>query len=230
MPTITDEEFGTITLRRSAKSRSIRIRVAPNGQLRVSMPLYTPALFVRRLIAKSRPTLRKLLEEHDASSLSYSDGEQVGKSHKIAVRPASTLGVTREKQVITVDLPELYTLNDGTVRDKLRPVVIDALRLEAKSYLPKRIAYLAEKHNFHYLKLRFSHAGSRWGSCSTNGTISLNIALMKLPFELIDYVLIHELAHTREMNHSPRFWELVESADPNYVAHRKQLKKQSPSL
>lgn len=194
------------------------------------MPLYTPVLFVRRLIAKSRPSLRKLLDEHDSTTLTYVDGEQVGKSHKITVRPASALHVTRVKQVITVDLPEIYSLNDPAVKDKLRPVVIDALRLEAKSYLPKRIAYLSERHGFHYRKLRFSHAGSRWGSCSTNGTISLNIALMKLPFELIDYVLIHELAHTKEMNHSPRFWDLVEAADPHYKAHRKELKKQSPSL
>lgn len=230
MPTITDDEFGTITLRRSAQSRSIRIRVAPNGTLRVSMPLYTPLLFVRRLIAKSRPSLRKLLEEHDSGSLNYENGEPVGKSHRIVARPAATLRVGRDKQVITVDLPPKYSLKDTIVREAIRPVVIDALRLEAKSYLPKRLAYLADHHGFRYKKLRFSHAGSRWGSCSSTGTISLNIALMKLPFEIIDYVLIHELAHTQELNHSPKFWELVASGDPDYKTHRRELKKQSPSL
>lgn len=230
MPTITDNEFGAITLRRSTQSRSIRIRVAPNGTLRISMPLYTPTLYVRRVIAKSRPSLRKLLDEHNASSLIYSDGEPVGKSHRIVTRPGTRLNVSRKKQVITVELPQGLTTEDGLVRDAIRPIVIDALRLEAKSYLPKRIDYLAEKYGFYYQKLRFSHAGSRWGSCSTNGTISLNIALMKLPFELIDYVLIHELAHTKEMNHSTSFWQLVETADPEYKSHRKELKKQSPSL
>lgn len=230
MPTITDDEFGTIILRRSARSRAIRIRVAPNGTLRISMPLYTPILFVRRLIAKSRPSLRALLKEHDASSLTYSHGEQVGKSHRIVTHPGTKLTVSRKQQTINVDLPDGYTIDDPVVRDAVRPVVIDALRLEAKSYLPKRLAYLAEQYNFRYKKLRFSHAGSRWGSCSSAGTISLNIALMKLPFELIDYVLIHELAHTQELNHSTRFWELVAHADPNYKDHRRDLKKQSPSL
>lgn len=230
MPTITDNEFGTIVLRKSARARSIRIRVAPNGTLRISTPLYTPLVFVKRLINKSRPSLRELLKSHDETSLTYGDGEQIGKSHRIVVQTASTLSVSREKQSIIVELPTDYTLNDASVRETLRPVVIDALRLEAKSYLPKRLAYLAERYGFYYQRVRFSHAGSRWGSCSTSGTISLNIALMKLPFELIDYVLIHELAHTQEMNHSTRFWELVEKADAAYKDHRRTLKKESPSL
>lgn len=194
------------------------------------MPLYTPLIFVKRLIAKSRPSLRKLLVEHDASALTYADGEQIGKSHRIVVRSSHALAVSRKDRTITIELPDNHTLDDAQVRLKLRPVIVDALRLEAKSYLPKRLSYLAAQYGFSYRNVRFSHAGSRWGSCSSNGTISLNIALMKLPFEIIDYVLVHELAHTKEMNHSPRFWEIVASADPDYKAHRRELKQQTPSL
>ena len=229
MPTVTDEEFGTITVRRSARATQVRLRVAPDGSLRASMPVYAPMFLLKRLIKSSRPQLRKMLE-HSLPQTEYHDGQQIGKSHTLIVRSATRLAVGRSKQHITVDLPPTLALNSPEVVKKLREVVISALRLEAKSYLPKRLQYLANQHGFVYDKVRFSHASSRWGSCSSSGTISLNIALMKLPFELIDYVVIHELAHTVEMNHSEAFWALVARGDTQYKQHRKLLKQESPSI
>lgn len=231
MPTIIDKEFGTITLRRSAKASAIRIRVAPNGEFRASMPLYTPVFMVRRLLNSSRLQLRELRNEHRQSSIQLTDGMQIGKSHTLVVR-SSTLPthVTRHGQQIILSLHAADALSNTTVEDMVRKVSIDALRIEAKSYLPKRLAFLASQHGYTYTKVRFSHASGRWGSCSSNGTISLNIALMKLPFELIDYVLIHELCHTKQMNHSEQFWKLVATSDPAYKNHRTQLKKEAPSI
>jgi predicted metal-dependent hydrolase len=229
VPTITDEEFGTISLRRSAKASHVRIRVGPDGRLRASLPLYAPLFLVKRLLKTSRPQLRAMLAEqqHDAT---FEDGMQIGKSHTLIVRPARQVRAKRHGQQIVVSLPEGKSLKEVSVARIVRDAVIDALRLEAKSYLPKRLAYLATMYGFSYEKVRFSHASGRWGSCSSNGTISLNIALMKLPFELIDYVLVHELSHTEQMNHSSEFWDLVAAADPEYKRHRQLLKKESPSI
>lgn len=231
MPTITDEEFGIITLRRSVRASSVRIRVAPDGRLRASLPLYAPVFLVRRLIKSSRLELRELISKHHDGT-TFEDGMQIGKSHTLLVRPtnARTVSAKRHGQQIVVTLPTDKSLREPAVQRIIRDVVIVALRIEAKSYLPKRLAFLAKKHGFSYQKVRFSHAGGRWGSCSSSGTISLNIALMKLPFELIDYVLIHELSHTVQMNHSQDFWSLVETADPLYKVHRRSLKKESPSI
>lgn len=172
-----------------------------------------------------------MLKSHTNATI-YVDDMKIGKSHHLITRMASsnTSSVTKHGQQIIVSLPEGVDITDDTVQALIRPVVIDALRKEAKSYLPRRLAFLSKQHGFTYSKVRFSHASSRWGSCSSNGTISLNIALMKLPFHLIDYVLIHELAHTEQMNHSKLFWETVGRCEPRYKSYRGEIKEYSPSI
>lgn len=229
MPIIQDKEFGKITVRRSAKATQVRLRVAPDGTLRASMPLYAPLFLLKRLLKTSRVELHQLLEQSHPKT-EYSDGQQIGKSHTIIIRKASRLSAKAKGQHILVELPAEASLDDPEVIRTISDGVIAALRVEAKSYLPKRLAYLGNQLGFSYQKVRFSHASGRWGSCSSNGTISLNIALMKLPFELIDYVLIHELAHTVQMNHSQDFWDLVQQGDPHYKQHRKLLKAEAPSI
>ena len=104
------------------------------------------------------------------------------------------------------------------------------LTKQAKEYLPYRLEYFAKRYGYHYERLRFSHANTRWGSCSSNGTISLNIGLMQVPEKLRDYVLIHELAHLNHMDHSPAFWTEVAAHDKNYKDHRRRLKHYSPGV
>jgi predicted metal-dependent hydrolase len=229
MPSIHDEEFGEIIIRRSVRSRSVRLSVDPAGALRASMPPYAPMIILKRLIASSRGDLRKMLER-SAPAYKLENGAEIGKSHHLSIIRAQKTTVKRYKQQITVTLAPGASIHDTAVAQKVRDEITATLRLEAKSYLPNRLKFLANKLGCTYERVRFSHASSRWGSCSTTGTISLNIALMKLPFEIIDYVIIHELSHTKQMNHSPKFWRLVEDADPLYKMHRRILKRQSPTI
>ena len=229
MRSILDDEFGEIIVRRSVRARSVKISVAPGGTLRASLPPYAPLMIVKRLVSSSREQLRTMLEQA-APAYKLENGAMVGKSHRLVIIRAGRTSVKRYKQQITVTLGPDAHINDPAVAKKVREEIIATLRLEAKSYLPKRLKFMAEKLGCSYEKVRFSHASSRWGSCSSSGTISLNIALMKLPFELIDYVIIHELSHTKQMNHSAKFWALVEAADPSYKLHRRMLKSQSPSI
>lgn len=228
MPTFHDDEFGDIVIRRSKRARSVKLSVAPNGTLRISMPFYAPLFLAKKLVNTSRPSLREL--QSSQATVKLHDMMQLGKSHRLSIREGARLAVRylRNERIIQLTLPDTIPLSDAVVTKALSPIVADTLRREAKSYLPKRLAHLASIHGFHYEKVRFSHASTRWGSCSSNGTISLNIALMRLDFALIDYVLIHELSHTREMNHSQAFWRLVEAGDPGYKLHRKLLKSEQP--
>lgn len=227
--TITDEEFGEIAVRRSVRSHSIRISVTPQGTLRASIPTYAPLFALKRLVKSSRPELRKMLER-EKPAYELINGMEIGKSHKLVVVWGAETSVKRTGQHIVVHLKDGESLSDPIIERMVRDVITKALRLEAKSYLTKRLKYFANRLDCYYDNVRFSHAGSRWGSCSSSGTISLNIALMKLPFELIDYVIIHELCHTKQMNHSSKFWRLVEDADPSYKLHRKILKSHSPTI
>ncbi len=231
MPVIQDKEFGNITVRRNSIAKQVRVKVAPDGTLHASLPLHAPLFLVKHLIKNSRDELRKILTQ-SRPEYKYENGLQIGKSHTLIVQPSSgqEFDVSRHGQQIIVKLPPNKNLTDPDIARVIRITVISALRIEAKSYLPKRLAFLANKLGYNYENVRFSHASGRWGSYSSNGTISLNIALMKLPFELIDYIIIHELSHSKQMNHSKKFWSLVEAADPSYKQHRRLLKLQSPTI
>lgn len=98
------------------------------------------------------------------------------------------------------------------------------LRKQAKAYLPGRLAELAAQHGFSYNKVRIKHNVSNWGSCSVKKNINLNLNLMRLPSELQDYVMLHELCHLKYMNHGKEFHALLESVCPNHKALRSKLR------
>ena len=229
--TLHDDEFGDIDIKRSAKTRSITMRLTPNGQLCVNTPRHAPLFLIRHSIATHRTALRRLVHQHTVHI--YRDGEKIGKHHAIAIIPTQmvaqpTVRIARQK--LLVSLPPAHTIDEPAVQRAIRREVATILRREAKAYLPQRLQELAIYTGSTYQRVRFSHASTRWGSCSSTGTISLNIALMKLPNELIDYVLIHELCHTHHMNHSSAFWGLVERHDPHYRSHRQRLKHETPMI
>ena len=206
----------------------MKATVAPNGTLRVSVPAYAPLFMVRRMIASSRTELRRLLDTRP--KLKIVDGMTIGKSHTLVLRRGETRSVRRSSNQLIVVLNEHDDPNDPTVVDEVRSQVLLILRREAKHHLPHRIRYLADTHGYEYTSLRFTHASSRWGSCNSKRAISLNIALMNLPFELIDYVLLHELAHTKHLDHSKSFWQEVASVDSEYSRHRTELKRYNPGV
>lgn len=228
MSTLHDDEFGEITIRRLKRARSIQLHLRAGGKLEATMPPLTPLFLVKRLLASSRTSIRELYAAHP--QMIYEDGMQIGKSHWLKIDHGKALSHKLRGQAIHVTIPDEIQATDTLAQTEIQAGIIVALRKEARSYLPRRLEYLAKQHGFHYQKVRFSHARSRWGSCSSSGTISLNIALMRLDFDVIDYVLIHELSHTREMNHSQAFWDLVESCDPGFKIHRRALRKENPMI
>ena len=100
----------------------------------------------------------------------------------------------------------------------------------AKPILSERLEYLADLMQLDYHSFKISNTKNRWGSCDTNGNIKINFRLIMLPHKIIDYVLIHELSHLVEFNHSKKFYKVIESVMPNYEEVRKSLKLYSDIL
>lgn len=109
--------------------------------------------------------------------------------------------------------------------DPLPPAEVEALQRAARAVLPARLAVLAARHGFTYNAVRIKHNSSNWGSCSRKGNINLNLNLMRLPEDLRDYVLLHELCHLRVPNHGPQFHALLETLCPDHRACERALRR-----
>ena len=99
------------------------------------------------------------------------------------------------------------------------------LRAEAEEYLPQSLSELSRQTGLEYNKVRIKHNVSNWGSCSSKKNINLNLNIMRLPPELQDYVMLHELCHLRHMNHGPEFHALLESLCPGHREKQHRLKE-----
>ena len=230
MTIITDEEFGEIVVKKRSLAKTVSLKIAPDGRIQITMPPYAPLLAAKALIKTSRKQIRELASQY-RKKLSYTENQQIGKSHNLLIqtttKPSSVKIVGTQ---ILAEINEAESVESAANQQLIRSKILAALRKEAKSYLPRRLSFLAEEHGFSFARSKITHSSSRWGSCSSSGTISLNIGMMNLPFELIDYVIIHELCHTRHMNHSTKFWDEVYKFDPQYKMHRNELKKYSPHI
>lgn len=118
-------------------------------------------------------------------------------------------------------------------RSKLEKITFEQVKEladQAVEYIPKRVKYYAEKENFVYNKITIKNLVSRWGSCSTKGNLNFNCLLMLTPDYVIDYIVVHELCHLREMNHSEKFWAEVEKIMPDYQRAELWLKQNGGNL
>lgn len=106
-----------------------------------------------------------------------------------------------------------------------RKLICRQYEAQARWHMEERIAYWAERMGETYGRVSFRAQRTRWGSCTLSGNLSFNWKLMFAPPEVIDYVIIHELAHRMHLDHSPRFWSRVEEFDPHFEKHRDYLKQ-----
>ena len=211
-------------LLRRSRRRSIGLSIDHRG-LRVGAPLRTRLAEIETLIHKHADWVAKKLDEwreRRATPLAITDGMRL-----------PYLGGTLEIR-LTEGGPSLWT--DGgspslsLPRDDPGPHLYRALRRQALAVFSERLMAQAKRFTIDAPRLTLSSARTRWGSCSLKSGIRLNWRLIHCEAALIDYVIAHELAHLTEMNHSPRFWALVECFCPNYRALQAELRNLAKTL
>ena len=222
---VADNDFGQIIIHTRRGARNITMRVKPDG-LHLTVP---PRSLLKKVLEVLQPYRKQLLEQLeqiapkpvDLSFRIHADCFHLS----LASSKLKHFTIRREEEEMIIYCPENVDFKREDVQKLVRSAILRAMKKAAETYLPPLLSMWAERFGLTYRKVRITGARSRWESCSAARTISLSCYLMLLPVKLMDYVILHELAHTKEMNHGPRFWELLDGmTEGKALLLRKELR------
>ena len=230
------------SIRVSRRARRISLRVLPGKGLEVVLPHRADPACVPDLLARHRDWIEKKLK---SSREFFADNSR--ELPQVVMLKGGTEEVRIRAEFLSacahVDTPLPESASSGISRlvspARLRPPLHlratsqeealrglrEWLREEAREWLGDMLTELAKQYGFSFTTFNIRFQRSRWGSCSARGGISLNACLLFLPEPLVRHILLHELCHTRQLNHSPRFWKELFSVDPDTLAHDKALRR-----
>ena len=210
---------------RTPRARRYILRIRPDGTLRVTVPRWGSKREARDFVARQRRWIererQRVLQEH--GSREWQDGSEIwlhGERVRVTVRPEGD------------GMAILYGDRRVSARngDDVRAVIELDLRQLAREELEPRLRELAAQHDLRPGRVSIRNQRSRWGSCAREGNIALNFRLVQMPAAIRDYVLLHELMHLRQQNHSRRFWRLVEQVCPDFEEAEQWLRVQGKAL
>ncbi len=225
------EGIGEGVLKFSKRAHKIYIRVKPFVGLTVTAPAGINYSIVETFINKNRKWilghLNSAKEIENSRTIFDENTDYKTKYHELIIKKSDRkdIFVRVSNGKIKVAYPLKQTTDSRELQSAVKKGIERALGIEAKKYLPEKVKLLAEEFNFGYNKIRLKNMKSRWGSCSGNKNINLNIHLMLLPEHLIRYVILHELVHTVHLNHSKNFWELLDKITGGAKKLDKELNK-----
>ncbi|HHT64186.1 MAG: M48 family metallopeptidase [Bacillota bacterium] len=220
-------------IRKSRKAKNVRIVVREGTGLEVVIPETYPVNNIEALLHKKAKWIQnklKQMEENAALTKTVQDEaltviRYLGKEYPIVLILDNSLPIrvelSEDKALLTLPRNE---------EDVIRRVIDAWYRWAAKSFLSERTNFWAQKMGVSYQTIYIRNQKTRWGSCSIKNNLSFNMRIIMAPLEVVDYIIIHELAHLKEMNHSKRFWRVVEEFCPDYKKCLAWLKKFGPGL
>ena len=229
--------IGKVTFVKSKRSKNLRISIKPFHGVKVTMPYYMSYKASRRFLNLKKEWIVKNLSEIKSKEVGRTvfDENTEFKTNlhalKIIREGGEKLKTKLINGLIIIKIPIEFDVYSEETQKFIRKSIEESWRVEAKETLPQRTQELAAKHGFAYNKVSIRNTVTRWGSCSYQNNISFSLHLLRLPIELQDYVILHELAHTKEKNHQAPFWKLLDSVmEGKSKTLDKQVKKYSTRI
>lgn len=215
--------WGRIFVTRNPRARRIILRSRQDG-IYITIPTFATKGDIEKALDECAPKLlqKKPQEELATIDCNYSY-ENNNFTFNISEHDRKIFQLKHNGKYFTLLCPKGTDYYTTEMQKWLHKTLAQAITCRAKELLPERLKKLANEKGFTYSRCTVRNVHTRWGSCNTKGNISLNVSLIQLPDELIDYVLLHELCHTIEMNHSERFWTLMDKVVA--PAKAKELRK-----
>ena len=213
-------------VRESPRARRLTVRVFPGGRVEIVVPVGTRSRTVQQFVTRHRGWIDRKVQELQHLVTEHSDAlpqavsfQAIGQ--RLSVRYLESHGVPRVAQcgediVVSGDLSRL-----PLVRHALHRWLLHTAHLHLVPWL----GAVAADHGMNFSRAQVRRQRTRWGSCSRSGTISINACLMFQPADVVRYLFLHELAHTVHLNHSRRFWRLVEQLEPGWQALDRELSR-----
>lgn len=227
--TIELPEVGTITLKKSTRAKRLILRIDHKGKPVVTIPRFVPYAVGERYARSHTDWIR---EHATPTSDIYEHGQPIGSRILLFRSDSSTnqikTRVTRD--YVYVNLPSGIDFDAPDAQAAATKACERAVKKQAELELLPLLSEVAEEYDYSFTTSKVKNMRSRWGSCSSDGVIVLNMWLVQLPLELQEYVICHELAHLRHQNHQAEFWAEVELMLPNYKQLRKLLKAEHPRI
>lgn len=223
--------IGAVKLYKLKRSRSIRLSISSAGEVRVSLPYWLPYDAGTKFALSKVSWIQSQLQERPATLLTH--GQLVGKSHHlyfVSDDQARRVTTRVDGSEIRVTHPAYVGVGVPDVQKAAERAAIRALRDQAERLLPQRLRVLADTRGFTYKSVYVKQLTGRWGSCDADQNIVLSLFLAQLPWHLIDYVLLHELTHTKALHHGPDFWLEFERHLPHAKQLRREIKQYRPAV
>ncbi len=213
MKNIQLKDIGFVSIHKNKRSVNMRATVRVDGTLRVTIPNYVTYKEAVTFLLGQKSKLLEMQNRQQEKSPGYEKYE-IGKTYKTKFHSYyleyhernDFMLKTETEDKLKISVPHTTDVADEEIQFNLRQIIRDIYRYEAKTYIIPRTEMYARKFNLHYNRITIKNAKSRWGSCSSKKNLNFNLNLMRLPDELIDYVILHELAHLKHPNHSLDFW------------------------